>query len=274
MDKEVLLNRLAGNDKGIVLLTMNRPKAMNAFGRRLVSDFLEAIEEIKNDHIANSRVVIINSALERAFCTGADLKERKEMKTAQEICEFVDKLRSILTGLEALPQPVIASIDGYAMGGGCELSLAADLRVAGCNAQFALTETKLAIIPGAGGTQRLPRLIGIPYAKEMIMTGKIVNATEAYRIGLVNAKTDDGVHSSMELALNYARQMLETGPLALRAAKQAINRGMQEREMTPAFQIEREEYLVTIQSKDKDRALQAFKESTKEHKVKPVYEGD
>eukprot|EP00484_Ammonia_sp_Unknown_P030584 CAMPEP_0197049818 /NCGR_PEP_ID=MMETSP1384-20130603/24865_1 /TAXON_ID=29189 /ORGANISM="Ammonia sp." /LENGTH=274 /DNA_ID=CAMNT_0042482153 /DNA_START=63 /DNA_END=887 /DNA_ORIENTATION=+ len=274
MDKEVLINRLAGNDKGIVLLTMNRPKAMNAFGRRLVSDFLEAIEEIKNDHIANSRVVIINSALERAFCTGADLKERKEMKTAQEICEFVDKLRSILTGLEALPQPVIASIDGYAMGGGCELSLAADLRVAGCNAQFALTETKLAIIPGAGGTQRLPRLIGIPYAKEMIMTGKIVNATEAYRIGLVNAKTDDGVHSSMELALNYARQMLETGPLALRAAKQAINRGMQEREMTPAFQIEREEYLVTIQSKDKDRALQAFKESTKEHKVKPVYEGD
>merc|ERR1712244_132983 len=111
------------------------------------------------------------------------------------------------------------------MGGGCELSLAADIRVAGCNAKFALTETKLAIIPGAGGTQRLPRLIGIPYAKEMIFTGKTVDSVEAFRIGLVNKITDK--QSSMDIAMDYARQMLQTGPLGLKAAKQSINRGMQ-----------------------------------------------
>jgi len=149
------------------------------------------------------------------------------------------------------------------MGGGCELSLAADLRVAGCKAQFALTETKLAIIPGAGGTQRLPRLIGIPYAKEMIMTGKMVKPDEALRYGLINAKTDDGVTSSLDLAMDYARQMLLTGPLGLRAGKQAINRGMQESDFSKACQIEREEYLVTIKSKDKDEALAAFKEKRK-----------
>lgn len=253
---------------------MNRPKAYNALGKNLINQFLESIEEIKNDHITKSRVVIINSALEKAFCTGADLKERKEMKTTEEICTFVDKIRAVLLELESLPQPVIASIDGYAMGGGCELSLAADLRVAGCNAQFALTETKLAIIPGAGGTQRLPRLIGIPYAKEMIMTGKMVKPAEALRIGLINAKTDDGVTSSLDLALNYARQMLETGPLALKAAKQAINRGTQQPDFNKACEIEREEYLTTIKSKDKDRALEAFAKSTKENKVRAVYQGD
>ena len=168
------INRLTGDDHGIVLLTMNRPKAYNALGKNLINHFLESIEEIKNDHTSNYSKQCIG----KSICTGADLKERKQMKTIDEICEFVDKIRSVLLGLESLPQPVIASVDGYAMGGGCELSLAADLRVAGCNAQFALTETKLAIIPGAGGTQRLPRLIGIPY-KEMIMTGKMVKPTEA-----------------------------------------------------------------------------------------------
>jgi len=262
-DREVSINRLTGDDHGIVLLTMNRPKALNALGKNLINQLLESIEEIRNDHITKSRVIILNSALEKAFCTGADLIERKEMKTPEEICAFVDKIRAVLLGLESLPQPVIASVDGYAMGGGCELSLAADLRVAGCKAQFALTETKLAIIPGAGGTQRLPRLIGIPYAKEMIMTGKMVKPDEALRYGLINAKTDDGVTSSLDLAMDYARQMLLTGPLGLRAGKQAINRGMQESDFSKACQIEREEYLVTIKSKDKDEALAAFKEKRK-----------
>ena len=274
MEKEITINRLSGSDSGIVLLTMNRPKAMNALGQNFVSQFLDAIEEIKSDHICTSRVVIVHSALPKAFCTGADLKERKAMKTPEEICNFVDKIRATLVGLESLPQPVIASVDGYAMGGGCELSLAADIRVAGCNAKFALTETKLAIIPGAGGTQRLPRLIGIPYAKEMIMTGKMIDSEEAYRIGLINARTESGVESSMDLALGYARQMLETGPLALRAAKQAINRGMQEPDFMKACDIEREEYLVTMMSQDKNRALEAFAKSTKDNKVKPIYEGD
>jgi len=273
-EKEITLDRLSGSDDGIVLLTMNRPKAMNALGQSFVSQFLDAIHEIKSDHICKSRVVILRSALPKAFCTGADLKERKAMKTPEEICNFVDQIRATLLGLEALPQPVIASVDGYAMGGGCELSLAADLRVAGCNAKFALTETKLAIIPGAGGTQRLPRLIGVPYAKEMIMTGKMVGPEEAYRMGLINAKTENGVESSMELALQFARQMLETGPLALRAAKQAINRGMQESDFMKSCAIEREEYLVTMLSEDKNRALEAFAKSTKDNKVKPVYQGN
>ena len=270
----MIINRLDGDDKGIVLITMNRPKAYNALGQNLISQFLNAIDEIKNDHITKSRVVIVNSNVEKAFCTGADLKERRQMKTTDEICNFVDKIRDVLLGLESLPQPVIASIDGFAMGGGCELSLAADIRVAGCNAKFALTETKLAIIPGAGGTQRLPRLIGIPYAKEMIMTGKMINSTEALRIGLVNAKTNDGVTSSMDIALDYARQMLETGPLALKAAKQAINRGIQETDFIKACQIERDEYLETIKSEDKNRALEAFDKSTKHNKVKPIFQGN
>eukprot|EP01083_Nonionella_stella_P227899 808130_1 len=120
---EVILNRLTGDDHGIVLLTMNRPKAYDALGKNLISEFLEKIDEIKNDNLIASRVVIVNSAVEKAFCTGADLKERKEMKTPEQICEFVDKIRAVIGGLESLPQPVIASVDGYAMGGGCELSL-------------------------------------------------------------------------------------------------------------------------------------------------------
>ena len=114
----------------------------------------------------------------------------------------------------------------------------------------------------------------MPYAKEMIMTGKMIDSEEAYRIGLINAKTESGVGSSMDLALGYARQMLETGPLALRAAKQAINRGMQEPDFIKACGIEREEYLVTMMSEDKNRALEAFARSTKDNKVKPIYEGN
>eukprot|EP00483_Globobulimina_turgida_P000919 UN00920 len=243
---EVILNRLTGDDHGIVLFTMNRLKAYNALGENLINEFLARIDEINSNALTDCRVVLINSAVEKAFCTGADLKERKAMTTTKEICNFVDQIRAVLNGLEALSQPVIACVDGYAMGGGCELSLAADIRVAGCNAKFALTETKLAIILGAGGTQRLPRLIGIPYAKEMIMTGKMIDVDEAYRIGLINAKTEQA--SSMDIALDYARQMLDTGPLALKAAKQAINKGMQISNFMDACDIERQEYLVTIGS--------------------------
>lgn len=255
------LRRLTGADAGIVLLTLNRPATKNALGKQLMNDFRACLTELQFD--AGARVVIVNSAVPGAFCSGADLKERVAM-TPVEVASFVHGLRSSFTQLQNLPQPTIAAIDGAAFGGGLEMALSCDLRTAGKDAKLGLTETALAIIPGAGGTQRLSRLIGASKAKELVFTAKRMAAADAYAYGLVNYACD----SALDKALQVAREIVPNGPVALRMAKKAIDLGLQG-DLTSGMVVEELCYAQTIPTKDRLEGLAAFKE-----KRKPVYRGE
>ncbi|TPX67406.1 hypothetical protein SpCBS45565_g03798 [Spizellomyces sp. 'palustris'] len=225
--EECFIERLDGKDTGISVLNFNRPAAKNALGRVFMKQFQYALDEMRFDD--QVRVVIVRSLVNKVFCAGADLKERATM-TPAEVAAFVYGLRTAFGNLESLPVPTIAAIDGAALGGGLEVALSTDIRVAGAGAKFGLPETRLAIIPGlnwcrsAGGTQRLPRLIGIPKAKELIFTARTLNSEEAEKIGLVNHATAGSAYNK---ALEVARQILGKGPVAIKMAKLAIDKGSQ-----------------------------------------------
>ena len=258
---EVSLQRLTGADAGIVMLTLNRPATKNALGKQLMHDFRAALTELQFD--TSARVVIVNSAVPGGFCSGADLKERVAMSST-EVAAFVHGLRSAFTQLQNLPQPTIAAIDGAAFGGGLELALSCDLRVAGKDAKLGLTETALAIIPGAGGTQRMSRLIGASKAKELVFTARRLSSVDALAYGIVNHAVD----SAHAKALDIAREIVPNGPVALRMAKRAIDLGAQG-DITSGMVVEELCYAQTIPTKDRLEGLAAFKE-----KRKPVYRGE
>ena len=200
------------------------------------------------------------------FCAGADLKERKEM-SPEEVVAFKRQMVDTFNKFENIGCPTIAVVDGFALGGGCELSLCADLRVCTEATQMGLPETGLAIIPGAGGTQRLPRIIGLPLAKEMIFTGSRLSGLECLEIGLVNhteADYEKAMAKAMEIATIIGG---EKGPVAIRAAKQAINYGIN-MDISSGLQIEEACYAKTIPTEDRLEGLLAFSE-----KRKPVYKG-
>ncbi|MFT4705529.1 MAG: methylglutaconyl-CoA hydratase, partial [Bradymonadia bacterium] len=155
---------LIEREDGIVTLTLNRPQARNAVSRAMAEGLVAAFDELEHD--LDVRVIIVTGAGEKAFCAGADLKERVTM-SEPEVRRFVSSLQSTMNRLESMPKPIIAAINGFALGGGLEFAMACDIRVASSTASMGLTETRLAIIPGAGGTQRLPRLIGLARAKEL-----------------------------------------------------------------------------------------------------------
>jgi len=260
---EIRLERLVGDDGGIVLLGLDRPGAKNALGRQLLAEFRQALADLRLDPAV--RVVVVHSLVPGVFCAGADLKERAEM-TQAEASAFVQGIRSAFTELEDLPMPVIAALEGAAFGGGLELALAADLRVAGAEAKMGLVETALAIIPGAGGTQRLPRLIGAARAKELIFTARRIGAAEAERLGLVDRPAPAG--GALDTALGLAREILPNGPVALRMAKRAVNRGLgMDRDAGLAF--EQACYAQVIPTKDRLEGLAAFRD-----KRKPQYRGE
>lgn len=257
-----VMETLTGEDEGIVLFRMNRPQTKNAISKLFLEQFRASIAAVKFNKSA--RVVILKSDVEGAFCTGADLKERKSMPV-EEVPKFVDSLRSSFTELEFLPQPVIAAIDGYALGGGLEMALACDIRVASANAKLGLTETRLAIIPGAGGTQRLTRAVGPAMAKELIFTGRMISGEEACRIGLVNhcTKTD-----AFTKALEIAREIVPRGPVAVRLAKIAIDAGSG-MDLNSGLVVEQQCYAQVIPTQDRLEGLRAFAE-----KRQPSYKGE
>jgi enoyl-CoA hydratase/carnithine racemase len=245
----------------VVLLTLNRPEVMNSFNFAMLRGLKEKVEAIQFD--PDVRVVIITGA-GKAFCAGADLKERATY-SEQQVKEFIFTIRNLFTFIESLGKPVIAAVNGVALGGGTELALACDLRIVSGSATMGLTETRLAIIPGAGGTQRLPRLVGRGKAKELIFTGRRVEAAEALQIGLANQV------SAPETLLDDARAMAamicETGPIAIQQAKYAINHGL-ETDLHTGLAIESNAYWITIPTGDRLEGLTAFRE-----KRKPVYKG-
>lgn len=213
--KEVIVSYLDGKDNGIAVMGLNRPAARNSFGKNLVLQMNEALGTIKQN--SKLRVLILRSLVPKVFCAGADLRERLKMDSA-EVPQFVSSLRSLVTDVETLPMPVISAIDGVALGGGLELALATDIRVAASEAKMGLVETKLAIIPGGGGTQRLPRIIGPAKAKELIYTARILDGEQAKQIGLVNEavpqnKTGDAAYQA---ALTIAREILPNGPIGVK----------------------------------------------------------
>jgi len=259
MTEDVLL---AEHRPPILILTLNRPQARNALNSQLLQALELALSEV---HVSEDlRVLIVTGTGDKAFCAGADLKERLTMSEG-EVRQFLSRIRSLFNKIEELPIPVIAAINGVALGGGVELVLACDLRVAVAEATMGLTETQLAIIPGAGGTQRLPRLIGPGLAKELIYTGRQLTAQEALAAGLINhlAKKD----TLMEVCLALADKISQGGPIALAQAKLAINKGL-DVDLHTGLNIEASAYEKCIPTQDRLEGLRAFRE-----KRKPVYKG-
>lgn len=260
---ELCVERLSGEDEGLVLLGLNRPHAKNALGRQLLGELETVLRSLGED--PSVRVVMIHSLVPGVFCAGADLKERAGM-SPEEASAFVARLRAAFTAVERLPMPVIGVVEGAALGGGLELALACDLRVLGGQAKVGLPEVGLAIIPGAGGTQRLPRIIGRSKAKELIFTARRLDAAEAQAFGIADRVLEAG--SALEGAKALAREILPHGPVALRAAKEAIDRGL-DADRDTGLRIEQECYARVLPTQDRLEGLAAFRE-----KRKPVYRGE
>jgi len=255
-------------DDGILILTLNRPEAMNCFNFELLGALGDTIREANFDN--DLRCIIITGASvddprKVSFSTGADLKERRTM-TQDQVRRFIFTIRNTFTAVEQVNVPVIAAINGFAFGGGTELSLACDLRIASSNVMMGLTETSLAIIPGAGGTQRLPRIIGTAKAKELIFTARRIDAKTALEIGLVNKVVNPD--ELMNAAMEWAREIAKNGPVAVAQAKFAINYGI-EASIGVALPLESKAYEVTIPTKDRIEALSAFAE-----RRKPIFKGE
>lgn len=260
MNDGVLLKE---EDSGVVTLTLNRPQVMNSFNFELLHALQEQVNAVRFDR--DVRVVIITGAGEKAFCSGADLKERATLSPDQ-VKEFIFTIRNLFTSIEQLNKAVIAAVNGVALGGGTELALACDIRIASMNASMGLTETRLAIIPGAGGTQRLPRLVGRGKAKELIFTGQRIGADESLNIGLVNKICEQ--KDLLDECKKMAAMISETGPIAIEQAKYAINYGI-EADLHTGLALESNAYWVTIPTADRLEGLTAFRE-----KRKPKYKGE
>ncbi|KIS70784.1 putative methylglutaconyl-coa hydratase [Mycosarcoma maydis] len=254
-------------DEHISVLTLNRAPAKNAISKALLAEMDQHVTSLLTS--STVRTLLIRSSVSGTFCAGADLKERKGMSKA-EVDAFLLGLRKVFTNVSRLPMPTIACLDGLAMGGGLELALTCDLRIAGPAAtRLGLTETKLGIIPGAGGTSRLTRLVGAARAKELIFSAKLVDAVEASRIGFVDIVAQEGDDTAaFNKGVQLARSFAKNGPLAVRAAKLAIDKGEQ---MDPetALDFERQCYETILGTKDRLEGLKAFAE-----KREPEYRGE
>lgn len=243
------------------ILRLNRPDALNAMSRELLGELEAVIQAL----ILNPPRALILTGTGRSFSTGADLKERSGMNAA-EVRDFLLRVGALFGRIESLPCPVICAINGFAFGGGLELALCADIRIASEAAQLGLTETSLGIIPGAGGTQRLTRLIGSSKSRLLIFTARKISAAEAERFGIVEMVT--APEALMEAAVTLAEEIAKNAPIAVRQAKFAINAAT-EVDLATGLAVERNAYELTIPTKDRTEALQAFRE-----KRPPVFTGE
>ncbi|KAK3935303.1 ClpP/crotonase-like domain-containing protein [Diplogelasinospora grovesii] len=304
-----ITNLPAPNSGHIRILELNRPAARNAISRALLGSLREEIDAVHaqydaatgeeiptaswnkrfgglaEDQKGPTRALILASAVDTSFCAGADLKERKGM-TQEETAAFLTHLRATLTSISALPIPTISAISSLALGGGLELALSTHFRVLSNNAMVGLPETRLGIIPGAGGTYRLPSIIGIARARDLILTGRRVSAPEAYFLGIADrlvevlpeteeqAKKWDEMEegdrnkevlsmarrTALSEAVRLATEICEGGPIAIRAGLKAVEE--------PREEVENNMYLRVVNTEDRDEALKAFAE-----KRKPVFKG-
>jgi enoyl-CoA hydratase len=247
---------------GIGIVTLNRPERKNALNNELIRELDLLIEEIKND---NELGAIIITGNKDAFCAGADITEVSAIKTPVDAHRFVTNVHALFGKIENLEKPIIAAISGLALGGGCELSLACDIRIAAENAIFGQPEIKIGVIPGGGGTQRLPRLIGVGRAKELLYIGDPISAEEAYRIGLVNKVVL--VKSLINETRKIANKLKNQPSFALKIIKTAINHGV-DMDIQSALAHEARCFEIIFSTDDQKEGTKAFLE-----KRKPSFKG-
>lgn len=254
----VLLER----DAHLAIVTLNRPEVLNAIDNTLAQDLSAVCGELAADE--STWLVILRGAGERAFCAGADLKARRDF-TPQQWQAQRQLFRRTFASLRAVPQPTIAAVHGFALGGGTELALLCDMVVASEDAVFGLTEVSLGIIPGGGGTQSLPRLIGRQRAKELIFAARRITAQQAFELGFVNhvVPRPDLLHSARQLA----DEIMKNSPVAVRQVKWAIDHGA-DLPFADGLEREHEAYVRAIASEDRREGIAAFNE-----KRRPQFQG-
>jgi enoyl-CoA hydratase len=245
----------------VAKITVNRPDKLNALNVRTREEILAAFKDLTGN--ANVRVVVITGAGDKAFIAGADISEFAG-GTALEQREIMHRSRAF-DAMEACPKPVIAMINGFALGGGCELAMACDIRIASAKAKFGQPEVKLGLIPGGGGTQRLSRLIGEGKAMELILTGDMIDAEEALRLGLVNQVVPPEELESRTMAL--ANRIAELSPVALAMAKKSVKNAART-DLTCGLEAESDLFALCFASEDREEGVRAFLE-----KRKPVFRG-
>ena len=247
-------NLLFQVDGAVATVTVNRPKALNALNGETLEELLGCFQELGKDE--SVRAVIITGSGEKAFVAGADIAfmEKLDALTARR---FALLGQHVLNTIENLPQPVIAAINGFALGGGCELALACDIRLASDNAKFGQPEVNLGVLPGFAGTQRLPRLIGKGPAAELLYTGNMIDAAEAFRLGIANrvVPQDQLLPTCREMAEKIASR----GPVAVRLCKDAVNSGM-EMDLARACQYEADQFALCFTSVEQKEGMRAFLE--------------
>jgi enoyl-CoA hydratase/carnithine racemase len=241
----------------IAYVTVNRPKALNALNAATMDELRAVFTEIKNDK--NVRVVILTGAGEKAFIAGADIGEIARLD-AESGKEFARRGQSVFSQIENLGKPVIACINGFALGGGCEIALACTMRLASDNAKLGQPEVKLGVIPGFGGSQRLPRLVGKGHANELLLTGEMISAQEALRIGLVNEVTAPA--DLIPHAEAIAAKIIANAPLAVEYTLQAVNEGV-EMPLAEGLECEAELFGKSCGTDDKKEGTAAFLEKRK-----------
>lgn len=242
-------------DNGVAVVTLNRPQVMNALNLRLREEIMALCTDLDADPAVG--VIIFTGAGDRAFCAGADLKERGQRTTE----EMYDERRFFrgkwISAIAAIAKPTIAAINGYCLGGGLEVALQCDLRIASDNARFGLPEVTLGFLPGAGGTQRLPRAVGLQKAKEMILTGRHIDAAEAERLGIVLRVVSR--EQLMPAAMELARAIAKNPRIAVLQAKVALN-ASQETMLSGGLQAENEAWLPCMLSDTWKAKLERFKD--------------
>jgi len=245
-------NVLYQTDNGIGMITLNRPKALNALNSELLKELNGLLDEIAQDD--SVKVVVITGSGDKSFVAGADIAEMQRM-SPMEGRAFGKFGQAIFNKLENIPQPVIAAVNGFALGGGCELAMACDIRIASDRAKFGQPEVSLGIVPGFGGTQRLPRLIGKGRAKELLYTADMINAEEAYRIGLVNkiVPADELLSTTKELA----EKIMARAQVAVQLCKAAVNTGM-DIDLESGIAYEAEVFGLCFASADQKEGMSAF----------------
>lgn len=259
MDYQFLKTDLKEN--GIRILTISAIKSLNALNSKILS---ELDDFISNIDLTETKILILTGDGEKAFVAGADIAEMKD-KNEAEALEFAKLGAGVFKKLEDLDIPVIAAVNGYALGGGCELAMACDIRIASSKAKFGQPEVSLGIIPGFSGTYRLPKLVGPAYAKEMIFTGKNIDAQEALRIGLVNKVCEP--EEVMSSAMEMSERMLKNAPFAVTAAKRCINENY-DLTANEAIALENVYFSRCFATADQKEGMTAFL-----NKQKPVFKG-
>ncbi len=257
------LIRYEKDTTGVALITFNRPEVRNALNLQSRKECLEALQEAEQD--PEVRVVVLTGSGGKAFAAGADIVELRRRTTLTEISTSGQIPREVANKLENMSKTTIAAVNGYALGGGCELAMSCNLRIASENAKFGLPEINLGIIPGNGGTQRLARLVGKGRALHLLLTGDLIDAQEAYRIGLVTQVVPQD--QLMATVKEIARKIASKAPLAVAAVKQAVNQGM-ELPLPSAIENEAKLFAILCGTEDKSEGVEAFLQ-----KRQPTFKG-